>query len=427
MHDPSFPCRAPRPASCGQNLRVTIPVPHGLDLEARLGAIRVDDLAPFVRAALGAPRALPLAWGVARMPYERLNPTSCGLYRFNGMARDADETLPWSLVLKVTSADDDPIPGLALTGESRTLVREAFRPDRELHAYRSGLLDELPEPLAAPRCFGALERPNGEVWLWLEDVVDTVGGEWPLARYARAAEHLGRFSGVFLPHRPAHGWLSRGWLRTWVERLYPALNAPVIEDEATWREPAVRRAFPVPVADQLRRLWRERGAILAALEQLPRTLAHLDAFRSNLIARRRPDGSDETVAVDWAFVGVAALGEEVGQLVAGSVWSGAVAADRARELDRAAFDGYLRGLAEAGWRGDERLVRFGHAASAALRWGLVSPALRLALDPAQHAKAERDLGLPVAELLERRGLVTYFLLELAAEARRLLAALPQLA
>ena len=43
---------------------------------------------------------------------------------------------------------------------------------RELEAYRSGLLTEGAGGLAAPHCYGVEERPDGAVWLWLEDVRD---------------------------------------------------------------------------------------------------------------------------------------------------------------------------------------------------------------------------------------------------------------
>src|SRR5919201_6300912 len=78
---------------------------------------------------------------------------------------------------------------------------------------------------------------------------------------------------------------------------------------ATWRHPLIRRAYPTPVAERLLRLHAGRGVLLDRLDRLPHTLCHLDAFRRNLFARVTDDGRQQTVAIDWASIGFAALGE----------------------------------------------------------------------------------------------------------------------
>lgn len=50
---------------------------------------------------------------------------------------------------------------------------------------------------------------------------------------------------------------------------------------------------------------------IANLSRLPQTLCHHDAVRSNLIARRRPDGATEIVAIDWESTGPGAVGAEI--------------------------------------------------------------------------------------------------------------------
>ena len=72
---------------------------------------------------------------------------------------------PWSLVLKVlgpAAGPDDP-----------THI-DYWK--RELLLYSSGLLDDLPAGLCAPRCYGCDEPMDGVVWLWLEHVR---GGQGP--------------------------------------------------------------------------------------------------------------------------------------------------------------------------------------------------------------------------------------------------------
>jgi len=152
---------------------------------------------------------------------------------------------------------------------------------REALAYHSGLLDDLPGDLTAPRCYGV------------------------------AARHLGQFNGVYLAGRPlpTQPWLNRGFLRAWTADAARVTVIEPIAQAETWAHPLVRAAFPDPVVERLLRLHTEREDFLAVLERLPQTLSHLDAFPGNLLARRTAAGAEQTVALDWAFVGIAAVGE----------------------------------------------------------------------------------------------------------------------
>jgi len=51
--------------------------------------------------------------------------------------------------------------------------------------------------------------------------------------------------------------------------------------------------------------------------------------------------------------------------------------ERIAELDALIFAGYIAGLREAGWQGDEQLVRFGFTALAALKAGVAGPAPKI--------------------------------------------------
>ncbi|UCC63635.1 MAG: hypothetical protein JSV36_00825, partial [Anaerolineae bacterium] len=117
---------------------------------------------------------------------------------------------------------------------------------------------------------------------------------------------------------------------------------------------------------------------------------HLDAFRRNLFVRRRADGRDQTVAIDWAFVGTGAIGEEIEPLVNRSLGFFEVELARARELNDIVIGGYLDGLRDAGWQGDPRRVRLGYTAATALRtlvsYGQILPVV---LDEGQHILAEQ--------------------------------------
>jgi hypothetical protein len=176
---------------------------------------------------------------------------------------------------------------------------------------------------------------DGTTWLWLEDVAGEADAAWPVSRYGLAAYHLGLFNGSYSGNTalPNHPWLSRNWLRGWIEEA-----APFIDALAEHRDhPNVVQMYDV---DHILGLWRDRHRRLDYLENLPQTLCHLDAYRGNLFSRRDPSGQEQTVAIDWAFAGHAAFGEELASLVAASVALGHVEPERMRSLRQQ----YSRGI-----------------------------------------------------------------------------------
>ena len=93
----------------------------------------------------------------------------------------------------------------------------------------------------------------------------------------------------------------------------------------------------------------------------------------------------------------------------------------ARKLDKLVFDGYLEGLADAGWQGDPRLIRLGYAAGSVLCFGLGY----LVFEPpeAMIPWLEQAFGLPIDKFSVLVADLRNFWLELADEARSLLASL----
>jgi len=81
------------------------------------------------------------------------------------------------------------------------------------------------------------------------------------------------------------------------------------------------------------------------------------------------------------------------------------------------FAAYVEGLREAGWRGDERVVRFAYAASTAL---YVTPMLPLWLarvaDPARREWLERKCRRKASEVVRGWALLLEHSLRLADEA-----------
>src|SRR5687768_1953367 len=311
-------------------------------------------LEPMVRDLLGEPVALVAGeWFCSALSGGARD--GLGLCRVTGSAHVRGASHPWALVVKMSAAANGADPGAW------------DYPAREGLAYGSGLLTALPGGLTTPRCLAVETQPDGTSWLWLEAVTEVHPGPWPLLRYAWVARRLGRFNGAYfagvpLPDQP---WLSQGFLRGWVE-VEPAGPA-VVELErlaGAGGPPLLRQLYPPPVVTGLRRLWDERERFLAALDWLPRTFCHHDAFRRNLLVQQGPEG-EELVAIDWTQAGHGAVGEELAQLVVASLLYFETMGIAPRDLDAACFAAYVAGLREAGWVGDERLVRLGFAADAA--------------------------------------------------------------
>jgi hypothetical protein len=174
------------------------------------------------------------------------------------------------------------------------------------------------------------------------------------------------------------------------------------------------------VRDGLLRLWAEREDYLAALDRLPPTLQHGDTGRKNLFAVVGDAGQDLTCVIDWGFVGLGVMGEDLAPVVASSVvWFNGVEPEDLPSLDAIAFEGYLAGLRDAGWRGDAAAVRLGYSATLALRFGmLIFEAL--ALDEPGRERLERLMGHSPEEVADNLAKMRRFILARADEARELM-------
>jgi hypothetical protein len=263
-----------------------------------------------------------------------------------------------------------------------------------------------------------MERPNAHVWLWLEDVVDEIGREWPAERYMLAARHLGQFNGAYRPDlgTPSRVWFSRSPLRDIVREMSPAVERVYeLLDNAF-----VAQAIPPASAAALLALLRDSAGWLNALDRVPQVLCHWDAHRANLFSRTSGDGTVETVLIDWAGLGWGPVGSELPRLLSTTVNFFGLDASALPPLDAELFEQYLKGLREAGWDGDRRIVRFGYTASSAIRLvDRTAKALHLAIDDRARSAFERAAGLPFRSLAEKFGQTLPHYLSHVDEARRL--------
>jgi hypothetical protein len=280
-----------------------------------------------------------------------------GVWRMEGRAMVDGEPKACSIVLKGWNRQETDDPPSAWNW-----------PYREMELYRSGMLEDLPGGIRAPRYFGDLERDDGSVWLWLEDITDGVQAPWPIGRYETIARQLGQFNGAWIVDQPPPNtpFLSRNWLRGWVDCSTPAFHA--LMADADLARKAV--AYPPGVLDAYRRLWPQRQARYEEMAVLPQTFCHLDAFSRNIFVRQRACEPDDTVLIDWSFAGIGAIGEDLVPLVGASVGFLDAAGSDIEEMAEAAIEGYIAGLGDAGWHGDPAVVRRVFQVVMALRYGI---------------------------------------------------------
>ena len=354
-------------------------------------------IARVARAALGDARAPVTSWVRAPLEWQAIAPTTADLARYSGAT---DDGRTWSTILKVLRP-----PASRPTPEWR----------READVYASGFLDALPPGVVAPRVY-AIEEGDTRVALWLEDVVATVD-TWPLARYAFAARDLGRFNGAYLAGwpRPEAPPLRTDWLARWVA-MTSERSPEVFNDPSFAEHQLVRRAVSRATLERLRGLHGQRTRLLAALDALPPTVSHLDAWRANLIARDR-EGATETVAIDWSVLGLAPAGQEIAVFVTGPRAWLSLSAPEADAIGELSFESYIEGLRAGGWTGDASDVRFAYAASVALWAGMAAPLwLRWFTLTERRAWLERKFAMPLEDAAGPFGTFIAFALDLGDEA-----------
>ncbi len=330
------------------------------------------------------------------------------VFRINGMAREAaGESIPWSLILKI-----------ARPSEKAADPAGIWYWKREPLAFQSGLLNNLPGGnVSGPACYEVEERPDGNLWIWMEVVKDEAPAPWSIEQYALAARHLGQFNGAYLTGHPfpSEPWIARDWLRKYVENA-----AKMIEFvRGNPGHPMIRHMFPGIVLAQILAVWDERERILDVLDHLPQVFCHQDAFKRNLFAR-----NGRTIAIDWGYMGITPVGAELVPLVAASLGFFEIPVEKVMDLDRQCFEGYLQGLRDAGWEGDPKLVRTGYTVSLMLRYpvgGQVGEIVPKMLDQEGRSRMEAAFENKSADELEKSdpAIVAYYQ-SLLPEAMRLI-------
>lgn len=324
-----------------------------------LPVIDQDVLAGVVRAILSNKAAQIESWKINQIGGGAGNPVSVGIYRVQGITRIDESEKAWSVILKVMQTPEN--IGLKDMGGGEDPTHWNYW-KRELLVYRSGILDNLPEGLAAPACYAVEELPGNVARLWLEEIQDEYNGAWTLERYSLTARHLGRLNSMRPGKRtfPEYPWLGRDinlqWLQNWSDTPFP------------WDHPLSLSRYPEPETNPFIQLLRQNERFLQKLSALPVSLSHGDSYPTNFMSRVDATGSEQTVALDWALLGLQPLGYDLGQLVFGAINN--LPDIPKEEIITNLFGSYIHGLRDEGCNLDAELVRYSFAVSAALRVGL---------------------------------------------------------
>lgn len=330
-----------------------------------------------------------------------------GVWRVSGTATVDGTSMPWTMILKGWPAFDGPDDPKVWNW-----------PRREARAYGSGVLDDLPGGIRAPRCLGSHVTEDGSEWAWLAPLSDGAVESWTPAHFTLVSRHLGQFNGAYLTGHPLPDapWLSYQWTRQWTE----AASLSIEMLDSLTGDPLVSRACPPSLVRAFKRTWEERQAWYETLESLPQTFSHLDAFNRNIFLSPGFGGELETRLIDWGFAGIAAVGEEIAPMVAASIIFDAAPWIEPAMLDEIVFEGYLRGLRDAGWAGDEQLARMGYTGSVALRYGIgtIRVLLGYFLDVEGQETIEEIYGKSISDIADHAANTYQWAMEVGDEFRR---------
>lgn len=260
---------------------------------------------------------------------------------------------------------------------------------REAGAYRHLRSHAMPPGVSTPTCYGVYEHEHA-LFIWLEFTPDAREDAWTPHDLTQAAHAFGLLNAAYATtHAVPEGvWLSRRWLRRYVEATSPHIEALLDPRQ----HPLLGNALPDDLMSDLLTFNAERHHWLGKIEALPQTFCHLDAHRANLAYVVGSEGRERLVARDWSFAGIGAIGQELGPMIFTN--------RRVTDIYMLVTTGYCAGLAEGGWQGDDRCVWWCGALSAALTYGLAMVGLLIGhlRDEREHSALVAGFGQPLEQI-----------------------------
>ncbi len=233
---------------------------------------------------------------------------------------------------------------------------------REAVAYREGLPLRL--GLAGPRLLALEVDPRGErIELQLAALEGRTQAELTVDDLVELAERLGRSQGAAHTDEP---WLSRGFLEGYTANR--VVDWSLLTSDAAWQQELIAPWFTEEIRAGVVRLRQSSPRLHQIASRLPRTVGHLDVFPANIFV-----DAEGPKLIDWAFVGDAALGEDIGNLIPDSIFDMFQPLAAIDELCERLPAAYLAGLRAAGWSGDPRLVELGIMATGSVKYDWLAP------------------------------------------------------
>lgn len=369
--------------SCGEGVRA-VPV--------------VDER--FIRVCVehwGLPEGIDatVVWDPVRVGRDAVAGSTCGIWR----ARVTSASVSISLIVKI----------LHLANTGSRLWPASEKPSdpmywrREADALRTFEAEQLRGPFQAGRCRVIHERDDHHIELWLDDQQGEPGSTWDIGRIALAARHLGETQGAVTARGQAEEpWWSQDWLRAYTDRRH--VDVAMLADSSLWNLPHVRDHYDPAVGRALAEIWANRDDLLSLIDRAPSTLCHMDLWPPNLFADPDPVRADDrTIAIDWAYAGRGAVGEDIGNLIPDSLMDGFVPPADAPTLAEEVFESYVEGLRQSGSRIDAAIVRFVCGAVMAVKYVWMTPRmLQLAAAIQQSGEIDAIEGMPVQHAFAAR-------------------------
>src|SRR3954452_649473 len=323
-------------------------------------------------------------------PHLRIHSVTGGVYRVSGDG--------FSLVVKVVRHGTGATPDGLWGADAEEHGRNYWK--REWLAFDSGLLEHLPGRLRAPRTLLTTQRTPDECWIWLEDVAGRTGRSLRLDDFPTISYALGTTQGAYAAGRaalPPHLWLSRDWLRGWVDACAHFLDE--LDDDARWDDPlldAVR-----PLRRRVAALWQAREELLSITGAAPQTITHWDFWPANIYA-----ADADVVAIDWSQIGISGVSHDLDQLTLDTVWMLVRPDDDLDVLEGHVLPAYLSGLRDGGLDVSMSELRRWYAAAAAVRYSwLAGGQPDVVGDPViRHAQQQR-FGVDIAAIARAKGRV----------------------
>lgn len=319
------------------------------------------DLNVWVARCLDVPQVRVVSSQVEPLDFPVANMTTSGIFRVSGRAQAGSDSRAFSMIIKVVqSASRWPLISVVPPDLRRVLV-DGYPWRTEPEVYRSDVTRCLPDGLRMPQVVAVVDLDEDSAAIWMEDVAEDSAAVWDVRRYRHAAHLLGLFAAH--PDLPRIDSMIDGLKPTEGARLFvlgPVRHVfvPALQSIDFWQQPVIAAVIDHELQADLLRMIEELDDLVDELCGLPALPAHGDASPQNLIIE-----GESFVMIDWGSHGLAPVGHDLAQLLAGRINEGLLRGADLAELVDPCLAGYVDGLRQQGCEVPDLVVRRGFVLS----------------------------------------------------------------